>query len=431
MIEDAATGALTVVGGKLTTYRAMAQDAVDRVTDGPCRTHRLPLVGAGRAARRRRRAAASRAASAPRRPPWPRSAPRSRSRRACPSARPSCAGRPRTSSRSRPRTSRTAARAPGSVPEWREAVLAAARDTIPGSSSALSRRRRRRRRRADRRPGHAALHAHPRAAAGGLRARVVRALRAGARPARRGVRDRRRRRRVPRPGARAGDRRRGRRGRARLHRRRARARGRGVASEALRSSPRWAFEERGIQRAYLLIDVDNPAVETVAERAGYTARGRHAQHVPQAGPARRTRELWSRLPGDPPVTTARSPGARRRRRGTGAGRSRPRGRRSRACAGRARNGSAPPRPAPRRASRSARAPSQSSSPVRANSFSSAKPLPAMPWHRPAPLRSGPAVQVSSPPSSSSPSSSCRAAARRRGDDPGAPWHHCVRIVPVR
>ena len=44
--------------------------------------------------------------------------------------------------------------------------------------------------------------------------------------------------------------------------------------------------------------------------------------------------------------------------------------------------------------------SQGSSPVRANSFSSAKPLPAVPWHRPSPLRSGPASHVSSPPSSS-------------------------------
>jgi glycerol-3-phosphate dehydrogenase len=39
-------GVVTVVGGKLTTYRRMAQDAVDRVTDRPCRTARLPLVGA-------------------------------------------------------------------------------------------------------------------------------------------------------------------------------------------------------------------------------------------------------------------------------------------------------------------------------------------------------------------------------------------------
>ncbi|MBB3726637.1 glycerol-3-phosphate dehydrogenase/oxidase [Nonomuraea dietziae] len=43
---------ITVTGGKLTTYRRMAQDAVDRAVRlrnlpaGPCVTHRLPLVGA-------------------------------------------------------------------------------------------------------------------------------------------------------------------------------------------------------------------------------------------------------------------------------------------------------------------------------------------------------------------------------------------------
>jgi glycerol-3-phosphate dehydrogenase len=54
------TGVVTVVGGKLTTYRQMAQDAVDTATRqrgltcGPCRTRDLPLVGAasrGRLAR--------------------------------------------------------------------------------------------------------------------------------------------------------------------------------------------------------------------------------------------------------------------------------------------------------------------------------------------------------------------------------------------
>lgn len=48
------SGVVTVVGGKLTTYRRMAQDAVDTAVRamslvcGPCRTTRLPLVGAGR-----------------------------------------------------------------------------------------------------------------------------------------------------------------------------------------------------------------------------------------------------------------------------------------------------------------------------------------------------------------------------------------------
>jgi glycerol-3-phosphate dehydrogenase len=45
-------GVVTVVGGKLTTYRRMAQDAVDAAVAGAdlnaarCRTHRLPLLGA-------------------------------------------------------------------------------------------------------------------------------------------------------------------------------------------------------------------------------------------------------------------------------------------------------------------------------------------------------------------------------------------------
>ncbi|PUB24512.1 glycerol-3-phosphate dehydrogenase [Promicromonospora sp. AC04] len=46
------TGAVNVLGGKLTTYRTMAEDAVDLavkhagLTAGPCRTANLPLVGA-------------------------------------------------------------------------------------------------------------------------------------------------------------------------------------------------------------------------------------------------------------------------------------------------------------------------------------------------------------------------------------------------
>ncbi|OLT26718.1 glycerol-3-phosphate dehydrogenase [Nocardiopsis sp. CNR-923] len=51
-VTVAPTGAVTVVGGKLTTYRAMAEEAVDAavrargLTAGPCRTRTLPLVGA-------------------------------------------------------------------------------------------------------------------------------------------------------------------------------------------------------------------------------------------------------------------------------------------------------------------------------------------------------------------------------------------------
>jgi glycerol-3-phosphate dehydrogenase len=52
-VLTAPNGVVTIVGGKLTTYRRMAQDAVDAVLAarglpaGPCRTARLPLVGAG------------------------------------------------------------------------------------------------------------------------------------------------------------------------------------------------------------------------------------------------------------------------------------------------------------------------------------------------------------------------------------------------
>jgi glycerol-3-phosphate dehydrogenase len=45
-VVHGADGLWTVLGGKLTTYRRMAQDVVDRLTDVPCRTTSLPLVGA-------------------------------------------------------------------------------------------------------------------------------------------------------------------------------------------------------------------------------------------------------------------------------------------------------------------------------------------------------------------------------------------------
>lgn len=47
-VLTAPNGVITVVGGKLTTYRRMAQDAVDALplAAGPCRTKEIPLVGA-------------------------------------------------------------------------------------------------------------------------------------------------------------------------------------------------------------------------------------------------------------------------------------------------------------------------------------------------------------------------------------------------
>ncbi|MGW5879352.1 glycerol-3-phosphate dehydrogenase/oxidase [Nocardiopsis terrae] len=51
-VSVAPNGTVTVVGGKLTTYRAMAEETVDalvrarRLAAGPCRTREVPLVGA-------------------------------------------------------------------------------------------------------------------------------------------------------------------------------------------------------------------------------------------------------------------------------------------------------------------------------------------------------------------------------------------------
>jgi glycerol-3-phosphate dehydrogenase len=46
LVLDDGDGPVTVVGGKLTTSRRMAEDVVDRLTDRPCRTRAQPLVGA-------------------------------------------------------------------------------------------------------------------------------------------------------------------------------------------------------------------------------------------------------------------------------------------------------------------------------------------------------------------------------------------------
>ena len=51
-VTESETGVLSVIGGKLTEYRYMAEDVIDRavqlrsLTTGPCRTRNLPLVGA-------------------------------------------------------------------------------------------------------------------------------------------------------------------------------------------------------------------------------------------------------------------------------------------------------------------------------------------------------------------------------------------------
>ncbi len=82
----------------------------------------------------------------------------------------------------------------------------------------------------------------------------------------------------------------------------AHARGRGVASEALGMLTRWAFEERGVLRATLIIDVDNPASKRVAERVGYSLEGVMRSTYLKHG-RRSDTELWSRLPSDPAPNT--------------------------------------------------------------------------------------------------------------------------------
>jgi RimJ/RimL family protein N-acetyltransferase len=74
------------------------------------------------------------------------------------------------------------------------------------------------------------------------------------------------------------------------------ARGRGVATAILRELTRWAFEQ-GALRAELVIDVDNPASERVAERCGYLREG-VLRSIHFKGEQRMDATLWSRLPSD-------------------------------------------------------------------------------------------------------------------------------------
>jgi RimJ/RimL family protein N-acetyltransferase len=74
-------------------------------------------------------------------------------------------------------------------------------------------------------------------------------------------------------------------------------RGRGYGTAILRALTTWAFEHAGAQRIVLIIDVDNPASERVAERCGYTREGvMRSIHHKQG--KRIDASLWSRLPSD-------------------------------------------------------------------------------------------------------------------------------------
>ena len=76
------------------------------------------------------------------------------------------------------------------------------------------------------------------------------------------------------------------------------ARGRGVAWRAVRLLTNWAFDDVGLLRLELRIDVDNAASERVAERAGYRLDGiLRSKHVKEG--RRADLGVWSRLRGDP------------------------------------------------------------------------------------------------------------------------------------
>ena len=242
-----------------------------------------------------------------------RSAPRSRSRPACRSARPSCAGPPRTSCALTPEDlvgpphprrpgARVARGGPGRgachdpgmrlPPPSPPPTSTTSHELISG-------------------PGRrCATRASPEPPPDGLRPRLVRALRAGPRdraPRRRSRSSattarssgwpspRRSTPRPPRPSSATSS-------------PRARAAS-GVASEALRQLTAWAFERRGIQRAYLLIDVGNAGLRAPSrERAGYTLEGRAAQRVPSSRAAAADTAAVVAAAGGTPALRAGFPG---------------------------------------------------------------------------------------------------------------------------
>jgi RimJ/RimL family protein N-acetyltransferase len=75
------------------------------------------------------------------------------------------------------------------------------------------------------------------------------------------------------------------------------ARGRGVATRTLRIVTDRGFDELGLERIELWIDVTNPASEVVAERAGYRREGVLRSYWFKED-LRRDLGVWSRLRGD-------------------------------------------------------------------------------------------------------------------------------------
>jgi RimJ/RimL family protein N-acetyltransferase len=75
-------------------------------------------------------------------------------------------------------------------------------------------------------------------------------------------------------------------------------RGRGVATAAVTLLSRWAFDELGMMRLELRIDVRNEASRAVARHCGYVLEGvLRSLHL--RGDERVDTELWSRLASDP------------------------------------------------------------------------------------------------------------------------------------
>jgi len=74
-----------------------------------------------------------------------------------------------------------------------------------------------------------------------------------------------------------------------------------VAGRSVALLTRWGFDELGLIRLVLDIDVANPASERVAERAGYRLEGVRRSAYFKEG-RRADVGLWSRLRDDPPVS---------------------------------------------------------------------------------------------------------------------------------
>lgn len=76
------------------------------------------------------------------------------------------------------------------------------------------------------------------------------------------------------------------------------ARGRGFAQAMLRELTRWAFEDLGLLRVHLIIDVANGASLQVARRCGYLHEGTLRSTFVKPGAPRADVTLWSRLASD-------------------------------------------------------------------------------------------------------------------------------------